>query len=120
MPEAIKVSLDGEELRCFDRGGWEQVGHIIIDYRSFFAWADRLELVLEIERQAHKATLARLDGYKELTSIANDSNQLLLAQVDSYQQAANSEKKRKIWTAIGHAVAVVAMVTIGAVIVARP
>lgn len=119
VPEAIDFSVDGRELRCFDRDGWEQIAHIVIDYRAFFGWADRMELRLKIEEGSHAITRHKLESFEEIARLSKDANQMCLAQIDSYQQAAKSEKTRKVWSLVGHAVGLVAIATLGAVVVAR-
>lgn len=119
VPEAIDFSVDGRELRCFDRDGWEQVAHIIIDYRAFFGWADRMELTLLIERKTNAVLEEKLVKTREIYQMSRDANHMMLSQIDLYQQEAKDNRKKMVWSLVGHAVGLVALGVLGVVFVVQ-
>jgi hypothetical protein len=59
LPSGFQLKTPNGNAQCFVLPEWQQVGHLVVDYRLLFAWAGQAEAlysVAQIEKAAAEAT----------------------------------------------------------------
>jgi hypothetical protein len=59
LPSGFQLKTPNGNAQCFVLPEWQQVGHLVVDYRLLFAWAGQVEAlysVAQIEKAAADAT----------------------------------------------------------------
>jgi len=60
FPVAQEHTVDGVVLKCFEKDGqgWKTVGHMVVDYRAFFPWAEWADSQIgQVENLVHQRAM---------------------------------------------------------------
>ena len=99
IPVAKRVIVDGEEYRCFATSGkdWQDIGHIVVDYRAFFAWARWADERMQLYRRDTDAIIVQRDAWKGALDEAKRTTGNLELMFDrEYHLRMDSQRKGNI------------------------
>ena len=102
--------MNGEEAQCFLLPEWQQVAHLVVDYRALMAWAPRAEVLYAAAQIDRAAEAARA----EVEHAATVAAQAREAQARAALLDEQRRSKRMTWLAGG--LGVVAVVLGGVVV----
>ena len=102
-----------KEYKCFETEQWEEVGHLIIDYRWFFDYSLKLEHQLELRRKEIVNLESQIGTLKIMLSKEDEGRRFvgsLFEKEHQYRMKLETEKELSSWLHwAGHILSVAAV-----------